>query len=163
VPRYYVTGLPPAAAAGHSAFVPHFNRLAASGAQRYKGQVSGQPGTMGIPIATQGHTADDTGAVAIALKGRAATSDAPAMIYPNQYFAYPEPEFWPGAGRPVQVYDPVRPQDTTMIPVPAVRIDYRGNQALQAAYREQAGGQGALHAVRALVRWPQRRPGQGNQ
>jgi hypothetical protein len=159
MPRYTVSGLPPQAAAGHTAFMPHFNRLAASSAQQYKGQTEGQPGTRGIPVNTPQVLRGQ--AVSLALKGQAASSDAPNMIYPNQYFAYPEPGFWPGAGMPIQMYDPVRPQDTTMIPVPAEQYDYRGRSALNASVRQAVGGRAVLRQAKALLRWPNRGTGAG--
>jgi len=161
MPRYRVTGLPPAAANGATAFTPHFNRLAGSGAMEYKAQVEGQPGTEGRAVDMVQRAPAGT-PTAIATMGTARSSDAPDMFYPNQYYAYPEPGYWPGAGMPVQMYNPVRPQDTTMIPVPANRIFYRSQQGLDGAVIQEAGGPGAIKQAFALMRWAQRVPGQGN-
>jgi hypothetical protein len=166
MPRYRTTGLPPAAANGATAFAPHFNRLAGSGAMEYKAQVEGQPGTMGIPVAGSFLPVPSPDLGDIAQMGYSRSSDAPNMIYPNQYWTTPEPAFWPGAGMPIQMYDPVRPQDTTMIPVPAVNPVgyYRHNQDMDAAVVQEAGGMGAItQMIRGrLSGWPKRQAGQGN-
>jgi hypothetical protein len=162
MPRYRVTGLPPAAANGATAFTPHFNRLAGSGAVAYKDQVEGQPGTLGIPVMAP--QAPREPVLPLAFKGVSGSEDAPDMIYPNKYWAYPDPQFWPGAGMPVQMYDPVRPEDTTMIPVPAVRLGpvLRANQNQDGAVIQEVGGQGAIKQAVGMFRWPSRKAGQGN-
>jgi len=173
MPRYTTTGIPPSeAAVGLSAFMPHFNRLAASGAQAYKGSVTGHPGTVAIPInpARQGvPPSPDPGDMA--LMGTSRSSDAPDAIWPNQYYTNPVAEtggirgqaFWPGAGMPVQMYDPVRPQDTTMIPVPAgdLRSVYQKHSA-KLAGGVSPGGKRALNQPAAMIRWLQRRTGNGS-
>jgi hypothetical protein len=161
MPRYRTTGLPPAAANGATAFAPHFNRLAGSGAQEYKAQVEGQPGTRGVRIDGVGAPSPDLGDLVMA--GPARSSDAPGTIWPNSYFTCPEPSYWPGGGMPIQMYDPVRPQDTTMIPVPAGNIAYsRASQNMDAAVVQEAGGQGAIRQAFSMMRWPGRQAGQGN-
>jgi hypothetical protein len=164
MPRYEVTGIPPhIAAVGLSAFMPHYHRLAASGAQAYKGRVTGHPGTAAIRIhpSRQGiPPSPDPGD--IAQMGTSRSSDAPDAIWPNLYYAQPD-NYWPGAGMPVQVYDPVRPQDTTMIPVPAV--DLRGVYVARSA--TLAGGidnarMRALKQATQFIRWPRRRWGNGS-
>lgn len=168
MPRYQVTGIPPSmAAVGLSAFMPHFNRLAAGGAMAYKGQVSGNPGTRGVPISGDGLPVPSPDLGDLALAGTARSSDAPHMIWPQLWYDNPAaqgPErFYPGAGMPVQIYDPVRPQDTTMIPVPAtdLRSVYQARTALL------AGGisnqrQNALRQATNFIRWPRRKSGNGS-
>ena len=164
MPRYRTTGLPPAAANGATAFAPHFNRLAGSGAMQYKGQTVGQPGTQGIHIDGLGLPVPSPDLGDIVQMGYSRSSDAPSEIYPNLYYTYPEPAFWPGAGMPVQMYNPVRPQDTTMIPVPANSPFYRSQQGLDGAEIQEVGGPGAImQAVRGRIGgWPRRSAGQGN-
>jgi hypothetical protein len=155
-----------------SAFLPHFNRLAASGAQAYKGGVTGYPGTVAIPCtpSTQGvPPSPDPGD--IAQMGTSRTSDAPDAFWPNLYYDVPTrvggdgDRFYPGAGMPIQIYDPVRPQDTTMIPVPAtdLRGIYQARGALLAggvAAQQSRFGK-ALNQATAFVKWRQRRTGNG--
>jgi hypothetical protein len=172
MPRYTTSGIPPSQARlGLSAFMPHYNRLAASGAQAYKGSVTGRPGTTAIPVSgiTTPVPSPDLGD--IAQMGLSRSSDAPNAFWPNQYYTNPVAEtggirgqaFWPGAGMPVQMYNPVRPQDTTMIPVPAT--DLRG--VYQARSATLAGGvdnncSRALKQAAAFIRWPRRHSGNGS-
>ena len=139
--RFRVPGWP-AAVNGHSAVLPHMNRLAGSGAQQYKDGVDGQPGTLAIPAAgpgvEQGHSAQ-------AQAGLSRTSDAPPWFRPNLYWARPERAFWPGAGQPVSV------RSDNLMPVPAV--DPRGIPARLATpvplrYNKQIGW------VPSLPMWP---------
>lgn len=116
MPRYTVSGIPPGVAArGLSAFLPHFTRPAASGAQRYKQAVEGQPGTRGIRVGGNPTPADRSAAAAVALKGAASSLDAPDVVYPNQYYQRYLTER-PGAGMPIAVL-PGNPP-----PVPAVNL-----------------------------------------
>jgi hypothetical protein len=170
MPRYTTTGIPPhlaaGAALGLSAFMPHYNRLAASGAMSYKGGVYGSPGTRQIPVTG----ADDTvpggdSVVALAMYGARATRLQPPAIWPNLYYDQPNKagipgdRFWPGAGMPVQMYDTVRPQDTTMIPVPAtdLRGVYLGRSATSGGIDNQRNR--ALKQAFNFIRWPIRRSG----
>jgi hypothetical protein len=111
---YQVPGWP-AGQQGHSAVTPHFNRLAASGAMAYKDRVTGEPGTLAIPVDGPGVPQNTVGQ---AQMGRARTSDAPRSFRPNLYYARPERSFWPGAGVPVAV------AADNLMPVPAT--DPRG-------------------------------------
>lgn len=176
MPRYTTSGIPPQLASGEalglSAFMPHFNRLAASGAQAFKGGVTGRPGTARIPVnpGRQGiPPSPDPGDMA--QMGTSRTTDAPDGIWPNQYYDNPAivgskegvNRYYPGAGMPVQIYDPVRPQDTTMIPVPAGDL----RSVYQARSATLAGGvannrQKALKQATNFLRWPQRRVGNGS-
>lgn len=159
MPFYAVTGIPPGTAspdtagpaAGLSAFMPNLTRLAASGAQQYKfsSRIEGHPGTLRVPVYPQARGPAPDSPAAKALKGTSSSADAPDEIYPNIYWAHPEREFYPGAGMPVQLNDPTRPQDTTMLPVPAV--SYRAywlRQQANLAYGVQPGGQ------RQVIAWP---------
>src|SRR5271166_3525881 len=173
MPRYTTTGIPPQLAAGEalglSAFMPHYNRLAASGAQVYKGGVTGRPGTASIAIdpGAQGvPPSPDPGDMA--LMGTSRSSDAPNSIWPNQYYDNPVwqggdgDRYYPGAGMPIQIYNPVRPQDTTMIPVPAVDLQgvYRNKSALMSGPIDNQR-ESALKQAMNFVRWGQRRVGNG--
>jgi hypothetical protein len=170
MPRYTTTGIPPSqAAVGLSAFMPHFNRLAASGAQAFKGQVTGRPGISAVPVEGLGLPVPSPDPGDMAQMGTSRSTDAPNAIWPNQYYDNPAMQgpdgnrFYPGAGMPVQIYNPVRPQDTTMIPVPAadLRSVYQKHSA-KLAGGVQPGGKKALNQPAAMVRWLQRRTGNGS-
>lgn len=159
MPRYRVTGLPPAAQSGLSAFFPYFTRLAGSGAQEYKDGLTGRPGQPGTPITMQaGPVADLT---AMAQKGTHSSQDAPWKIYPGMYFALPERNYRPGLL--VQMYDPTAPELTTMIPVPAVS----GRQhRIRKSAKESGGIAGSSRRQvplipRGLARWAGRSTGNG--
>jgi hypothetical protein len=171
-PRYTVTGIPPHLAAGAelglSAFFPHYHRLAAGGAQSYKGGVAGYPGTKEIRIYGEANTVPSPDIGDIVLGGTHATYLQPHSMWPNLYYDQPNQagvpgdRFYPGAGMPVEIYNPVRPQDTTMIPVPAT--DLRG--VYQARAATLAGGinnqrQSNLKQAFNFIRWPIRRVGNG--
>lgn len=119
--RYSVPGVGQGPAAGLTAFLPHFNRLAASGAQSYKYAVRGWPGNMAHPApTTDTQISPDSGDKA--QMGSARSSDAPEAWWPqdwDQTFIAERP----GAGMPVAVYSPTQPGLTTVIPVPAT--DFR--------------------------------------
>src|SRR5215469_10272621 len=91
MPRYTTSGIPPEyARLGLSAFMPHYTRLAGGGAQAYKGQVHGSPGTEAIRInpGVQGvPPSPDVGD--IAQMGTARSTDAPNAIWPNLYYDNP--------------------------------------------------------------------------
>lgn len=157
MPFYRVTGIPSqppnpdvaGPAAGVTAFLPHLNRMAASGAQAYKSLLPGSGPARYHPIFNMSGTVPSPDLGDIAQMGWARSTDAPNAWYPNDYDAIPEPEYWPGAGMPVQMYDPVRPQDTTMLPVPAVSFRaYWQRMQANLAYGVQPGGQ------RQIVAWP---------
>ena len=158
-PRYITTGLPPEASAGYTAFMPHFNRLAASGAQMFKDGVAGFPGTRKIPLSARANSVPSADLGDIALMGLSRSSDAPEAFWPNQYWALPEREFYPGAGMPIQVYDPVAPEMTTMIPVPAVSLrTLHLRHSARLATVIDPGGQAAMPnpAGRLVDRWKRR-------
>lgn len=159
MPRYRVTGLPPKAAAGLSAFFPHYTRLAGSGAQQYKDGVTGRPGSPGISIQMQANPTPDL--TSLAFKGTASSSDAPWEFFPGQYFAMPERNYRPGLL--VQVYDPTAPQNTTMIPVPAVsgrQHRLRKSAALAGGIKGSSRRQIPL-IPRGLAPWRSRSTGNG--
>ena len=113
--RYSVPGVPPGPAAGLSAFLPHFNRPAASGAQSYKYAV----GVIQRAPAPTRDTAPSPDVGDLANVGTSRSTDAPDSYWPQKYYQgfIAEP---PGAGMPVQRYDTVRPGLTTVLPVPAL-------------------------------------------
>ena len=177
MPKYLVSGLPPVTERGTSAFLPHFNFMAASGTWQYKDGVHGYPGTKTIPVdmtqaaqvpVTPGvfRSAATPGTVALALKGQAASPDAPQAFWPNLYYAYPERNYRPGLM--VQMYDPTAPELTTMIPVPAV--SYRQTYQRKAATlsmgvtgtgTDPQGGKQARQPVSQLIGWARRTVGNG--
>lgn len=117
--RYSVPGVPPDPAKGITAFAPHFNRHAASGAQSYKYAAVGYPGTRAIAQSARQDTqiSPDYGDLAQAGTGR--SSDAPDAIWPNQYYQTFIDEL-PGGNSPTpQVYSPQFPGLTTLLPIPA--------------------------------------------
>jgi hypothetical protein len=117
--RFSVPGVPPEAAKGITAFAPHFNRAAASGAQDYKYAVSGYPGTRAIPQSARADTQISPDYGDLAQAGTARSSDAPDEIYPNQYYQRFIAEA-PGGNSPgIQVYQPQFPGLTTLLPIPA--------------------------------------------
>ena len=157
MPFYAVTGIPPGTAspdtdgpaAGLSAFMPHLNRMAASGAQKYKYLTPESGPAKYHPIYNMSATVPSPDVGDLAQTGTGRSVDAPNFWYPNDYDPVPEPEYWPGAGMPVQMYNPVRPQDTTMLPVPAVSFRaYWLRQQASLAYGVQPAGQ------RQVVAWP---------
>lgn len=146
--RYQVSGLPPVASRGLSAFFPNMTRSAGSGAQQYKDGLTGWPGTPAIGITPQGTVNPDV--TSLANKGTASSADAPWVICPGKYWALPERNYRPGLQ--IQMYDPVAPQNTTMIPVPAV--SYR-----QYYQRHAAGlAAGIAPSSGRQVKWPPRLP-----
>lgn len=129
--RYAVPGIPPSQAAGITAFMPHFNRPAASGAQSYKYGVVGSPGTRAHPAPT-GNTqiSPDIGDKAQA--GTARSSDAPDVWYPQDYDVLMAWAERPGAGMPIHLPDNNFIGAQNMIPVPAGNpgVMARANQAM---------------------------------
>jgi hypothetical protein len=124
MPRYIVQGPAgsdwPVGQPGHTALTPQYVRYAASGAQEYKGTVTGQPGTQAIPVQPVVPSPDPGD---IAAMGLSRSSDAPNVFYPNQYFNRAPIRELPGAGMPVSVYS------DNLMPVPAV--DPRGIPSTQ--------------------------------
>lgn len=124
--RYVTPGIPQGAAAGLTAFLPHFNRQCGSGAQSYKYALRGFPGTRGIPAPIPGGVPQHEGA-AMAQQGRATSSDAPPEWFPQQYYQSYIAE-QPGAGMPILRVNPVNPAQATVLPVPASTYNYRSYQ-----------------------------------
>ena len=146
--RYQVTGPPgtgsdwPAGQPGHPALVPHFNRHAGSGAQQYKSAVTGQPGTLAIPVHPVVPSPD---AGDKALMGLSRSSDAPDVFYPNQYYERSlDGDGVMGPVVPVSVYS------DNLMPVPAA--DPRGIPATRSALINQRG-QAQIQAFPQLPRW----------
>jgi hypothetical protein len=140
--KYVLSGIP--AGAQLSAFMPHWTRYAASGAQRYKGSVSGQPGTMAVAAPT-GDTVPSRDIGDLALAGTARSSDAPDFIWPNLYYD----RTLNGAGTMGPV-TPVRIYSDNLMPAPAQ--DPRGRPA-RLAKTVRRGGQQQVSQPRALPRW----------
>lgn len=160
MPRYQTTGLPPEAAKGHTAFMPHYNRLAASGAQHYKVLKPGSGPAVVHPISNLSATAPSPDLGDIAYMGTARSSDAPNVFVQDDYD--PLPAWLPGIL--VQRYNPTRPQDTTMIPVPAgnAALQLRTRQAMLSYPPPSVGGQGQPWWPRQMTKWVKWRPGMGN-
>lgn len=126
--RYSVPGIPPEKSAGLSAFMPHFDRQAAGGAQTYKYAVTGRPGTQAIPAPTRDtQMHPDVGD--LAQTGDSRSSDQPDAIFPNQYYQRFIAE-QPGAGMPIMRVEDQTAGLRSLIPVPAVdpALRARGNQ-----------------------------------
>lgn len=139
--RYSVPGWP-SSVLGHSAVTPHLNRMAGSGAQEYKREVTGQPGTQPIPVTGPGV---EQSAAGRAQMGLSRTSDAPPMFLPNLYYARPDREFWPGAGQPIRV------RSDNLMPVPAT--DPRGIPAVLARPVVRRGSS-QIKARPTVTAWP---------
>ena len=99
----------PARLLGRSAATPVPHRLAGSGARQYKDGVTGRPGTQQVPVPGPGVP---TGLIARAMGGLSYTQYSPGF-WPNQYWARPERDFWPGAGMPVSIFS------DNLMPIPA--------------------------------------------
>lgn len=140
--RYTVPGWP-SSLLGHSAVTPHLNRMAGSGAQEYKREVIGQPGTQRIPCDTSWVPSPDVGDKAQA--GLSRSPDAPPWFLPNLYFTRPDREFWPGAGQPIRV------RSDNLMPVPAT--DPRGIPAVL-ANRVVRRGSSQIKARPSVTAWP---------
>lgn len=139
---YTVPGWP-RAVLGHAAVTPNLTRAAGSGAQQYKDGVTGRPGTEAIRVQPPQVPSPDNGDLAMA--GSSRSSDAANVIRPNQYWARPEREFWPGAGMPVSY------MSDNLMPVPAT--DPRGIPARLAVPLNLRGGR-QVRAVRPVISWP---------
>jgi hypothetical protein len=140
--KFTLGGLP--AGAQVSAFMPHWNRLAASGAVMYKRAVDGQPGTRAIPAPT-GDTVTRGGLAGQALMGTARSTDAPDMIYPGKYFERSlNGDGTMGPVTPVAIYS------DNLMPVPAQ--DPRGRPA-RLAKRVRNAGQSQVAQPRAMPTW----------
>lgn len=128
--RYQVPGVPAGPAMGISAFVPHFNRFAASSAQSYKYGIRGGPAQ--FHAAPTIDTAPQPDAGDRAQMGYARSSDSPDGYWPNDYDVAVNRAERPGAGMPILIPDVA---DTagmrSLIPVPAepVGLVARSNQA----------------------------------
>ena len=119
--RYTTPGVPAAPGMGISAFMPHFNRHAASSAQSYKYGVEGGPAKY-HPISTRDTTpSPDLGD--IAQMGYARSSDAPDAYYPNDYDVTFNRAEYPGAGMPIILADNGdMAQYRSLLPIPAGNV-----------------------------------------
>jgi len=132
--RWYTLPGWPASVQGHSAATPVMVRPFGSATQ-YKGEVTGHPGTVGVDAPTR-NTVPSPDWGDKAQMGFARSSDAPDMIYPNQYWARPQGAYWPGAGMPVSVRSdnlmPVPATDPRGVPAPLqVPMSIRGNRQIR--------------------------------
>jgi hypothetical protein len=140
MPKYVVPGVPRGAQA--SAFMPHWNKYAGSGAQQYKERLQGNPGTLAIPAPTSNtQISPDPGDKA--QMGTARSSDAPDVWYPQVYYQ-PDLQAAPGPVTPVRIYS------DNMMPVPAK--DPRGVSARLSRPINQRG-QFQIAMPRSLPRW----------
>lgn len=146
-PRYAVPGIPAQEANGLTAFMPHFNRLAASGAQSYKYGMVGRPGTQAVPAPTvDTQISPDAGDKA--MMGTARSSDAPPVWFPQQYYQ-PLIAERPGAGMPILLVDPAPTGQRDLLPVPAVNVSL----ALRSA-QAMSPPTGVVQRVRQLPWFP---------
>jgi hypothetical protein len=120
--RFAVPGVPAGPGNGITAFVPHFNRFAASSAQQYKYGLAGGPAR--FHPAPTGDTVPSPDAGDRAQMGYARSSDAPDAWWPNDYdFVQPWAER-PGAGMPILLPDNVGFDGMrSLIPVPSGPTD----------------------------------------
>lgn len=145
--RYAVPGVEPGPAKGITAFTPHANKYAASGAQDYKYRLVSTLGRYGIPAPTRSTQMwPDVGD--LAQTGYARSSDAPDAWWPQKSYQaiIDEP---PGAGMPIAYYSPQFPGRTTLLPVPAE--DYRARYQRDSA---RLARRALLNRVKQLPWWP---------
>lgn len=144
--RYTVPGIGQGPAAGLSAFMPHFNRQAAGGAQSYKYAIT-RAGPWAHPApTTDTQISPDSGDKA--QMGYARSSDAPDAWWPqdwDQTFIAERP----GAGMPIKIYSPTQPGLTTVLPVPAT--DFR---ALYQRDSARLSRRAVLNRVKQLPYFP---------
>lgn len=120
--RYTVPGIGQGPSAGLTAFMPHFNRPAASGAQQYKYGMDASAGQRPYIVTAKQDTQMSPDQGDKAQMGYARSSDAPDAWYPQDWQQVIAIER-PGAGMPIKVYSPTQPGLTTVLPVPAT--DFR--------------------------------------
>ena len=148
--RYATPGIPAGPGMGVSAFMPHFNRHAASSAQSYKYGVTGGP-ALYHPISTIDTTpSPDQGDKA--QMGWSRSSDAPDAYYPNDYDVTFNRAEYPGAGMPIVLADNGdMAQYRSLLPVPAGNpaLGLRRDTALLAA-------PGVLNRMKELPWFPRR-------
>ncbi len=144
---YQLPGVPPDYAGGLSAFTPAFGGQAGSGRQPYKYGVTGTMGASGVAAPTV-NTTSRPGDNDAATMGTSRSGDAPDEWYPQQWYQDVIRER-PGAGMPVQIYDPVHPGRTTVLPVPAtaIRQSLISGQAMTAR-------RAVLNRIKQLPWWP---------
>jgi hypothetical protein len=146
-PWYSVPGIPPEESNGLTAFMPHMNRLAGGGAQQYKYELHGRPGTQATAAPT-GNTqmSPDVGDKAQA--GTARSSDAPDVWFPQIYYQRVAVEA-PGAGMPIERIDLAPTGTRDVLPIPAVNV------ALQLRSRQaMSPPTGVVQRVRQLPWYP---------
>jgi hypothetical protein len=131
--RYMVPGVPRQFSA--TAFTPTLTRAAASGAQSYKSELTGQPGTQAIPAPYPEGVPQD----AHFTGGQSRSSDAPPVWYPQLYYQ-----------RALTNRAPVAIYSDNCLPVPAV--DPRGRPAVLAA-PPRVGGRRQIKALPILANW----------
>ena len=152
--RYEVSGLPPEAADGITAFTPGLTPYAGSGRQSYKYGLTGGP-ALGHQISTVSTAPGNGEILRLAYAGTSTSAMSPDSFWPDHYQVTGNRAELPGAGMPIQRYNPVRPQDTTMIPVPATSLRtllLRYSAAL--AQGVSPGGQRDISAwARGLKQW----------
>lgn len=132
----------PARVNGHAAAMPQLTRPPGSGLQ-YKDGTTGRPGTQKV---MHGDPGVPTGVIALAMGGYSFTANCPGF-YPNQYWARPQGQYWPGAGMPVSV------MSDNLMPIPAT--DPRSVAAPLAVPLSTRGVRN-IPQPPALVQWPSR-------
>jgi hypothetical protein len=135
--RFSVPGVPPEPAKGITAFAPHANRHAGSGAQQFKQAVRGYPGTRAIPQAARRDSQISPDYGDLSQAGTSRSSDAPDAIWPNQYYQVRATEEAGGNAPSIQMYQPQFPGLTTTLPIPAE--DGRNAWLAQSALLAQPG------------------------
>jgi hypothetical protein len=133
---------------GISAFMPHFNRPAASGAQSYKYGIQGGPALYHHAPTTDTAPSPDLGDLAQA--GYARSTNAPDAWYIDDYNLTGNRAEYPGAGMPVILPDNGDMASyRSLIPVPAgnLVIGQRRDSALLSV-------PGVLNRVKQIPWWP---------
>ena len=120
--RYQTPGVPAGPGQGITAFMPHFNRPAASGAAQYKYGLTGGP-AVAHPIDMR-DVPPSPARGDLAMTGYARSADAPDAYWRDDYdFVAPRAEH-PGAGMPILTPDNCdTPGMRSLIPMPSGPTD----------------------------------------
>jgi hypothetical protein len=146
--RYAVPGVPAAPGMGISAFMPHFNRFAASSAQSYKYGIVGGPAQYHYAPTINTTPSPDAGDKA--QMGYSRSTDAPDAHYRDDYDVTTNRAEYPGAGMPIVLPDNGDMASyRSLMPVPAgnLVIAQRRDTALLAA-------PAVLNRVKQIPWWP---------
>lgn len=119
-----------------SALTPHMTRTYAGWSSR--GQIFGQPGTMGIPVGDPAAVREDVNSMAAV--GTFSTQCAPNLIFPSIYYEANNPK----------EHAPVSRISDDQMPVPAKRAP---NNLVFRPYRSRKGGQRQVYQPQVVQTW----------